>query len=308
MSADLRGRARGPGACAEAASGMGGARCGQRSLSALLPRGGGCGDQAHAWPPCSRGITSGQSTPGRPQGYGHRAWPATHGLQSLDHRGQPPGFYGRMEGLLEPLEACRRLRNRTDVFWKNDGGWGRGTDTCRAPPQGGRAPMGPARVAHLVSAPKGCETAWGVLAITARLCTRSGAGAHGCIVPLRDLDRRELACASEASPLQSVSAVCFAPSTRLVRHEGGGHHPAVVGFFPERSLAPGATGASRRDNEEVLGLRSHLADHLLDGTLAAPNGAPGGARGAMIVGDIRYGNRLFVDIHADAECARLRQG
>jgi hypothetical protein len=66
---------------------------------------------------------------------------------------------------------------------------GRGTAPCRAPPQVGRAPMGPAGVAESVSAPQGLETAWGVLEIPAGIVTSPGEGAHGFRVPLRALDR-----------------------------------------------------------------------------------------------------------------------
>jgi hypothetical protein len=96
--------------------------------------------------------------------------------------------------------------------------------------------------------------------------------------------------------------------TGLFGNEGGRHHPAVVVFFPEIPLEPVAAGASLRDKDEVCGFRWHLPDKLIDITLACPNGAQGGDLGAMRLGDIRHGNRLFVDIHADKECARLGHG
>jgi hypothetical protein len=56
---------------------------------------------------------------------------------------------------------------------------------------------------------------------------------------------------------------------------------------------------------EADGRRWPLADELIDGTLTGTNGAQGSALSAMILGDIRHGKRLFVDIHADEECVRL---
>jgi hypothetical protein len=91
MSADFRGRAIGPGAFDEDASGMAVARFGNRPLSALLPGGVFGGDQAQEFHQFSWGIKPCQVTHFRHQGYGHREWHATQGLQSLDHRVQTPG-------------------------------------------------------------------------------------------------------------------------------------------------------------------------------------------------------------------------
>jgi len=200
------------------------------------------------------------------------------------------------------------LLHRTAVFVKNELLRGRGPDHCRAPPQVGRAPMGPAGVAAIGAEHKGFETALGVCEITDGIFTRPGEVAHGFIVPLRDIDRSESAGAREARQLPRVPAVGFDSITRLFGKEGGRHPPAGGGFWPEIPLEPVATGARLRDQDEGGGLRLPLADHLIDGTLACPNGAQGGDCGAMLLGAIRYGNRLFVDIHADEACARLRHG
>ena len=58
----------------------------------------------------------------------------------------------------------------------------------------------------------------------------------------------------------------------------------------------------------MFGFRLHFAYELIDVTLAGANGAQVGHLSAVILGDIRHGNRLFVDIHSDEECARLRHG
>jgi hypothetical protein len=58
----------------------------------------------------------------------------------------------------------------------------------------------------------------------------------------------------------------------------------------------------------MFGFRLHFTDELIDVTLTGPNGAQVGYLSAMVLGDIRHGNRIFVDIHSDEECARLRHG
>ena len=308
MSADLRGRARGPGALDEDAAGMRVVRLGTRPLAAWRPGGVCCGEQTQTLPQCSWGIQPWQGTPCRDQGDGHRAWHATPGRQRRAHRGQTPGWPVLVACVREPLAAFGMLLHRADVFVKNDVVRGGGTDDCREPPQVGRAPIGPARGAAIVAEHKSCETQWGVCAITEGIFTRPGASAHGCIWALGDRDRGAIPCASAARQLPSVPAVRFDPIPSLCGHEGRRHPPAVVVFLPEIPREPGATGARRRDQEEGCGCRWPLTEKVLEVTLAGPKGAQGGDRGAMLLGDRRHGNRCFVDIHADKECARLRQG
>ena len=219
MSADFRGIARGPGAFDAPASGMGMARLGNRPGAALRPGGGFGGAQAQDLHPFSRGLKPWQGTHVRSQGDGHRAWHATPGLQSRAPRGQTPGLPVRVAFLLEPLAAFGMLLHRSDVFLQPDWVRGRGPAHFREPPQGGRAPMSPARVAPIVSEQKGVETALGVLEIPDGLCTRPGEVAHGCIVALGAIDRREIARAREARQLHRIPAVRCDPITRLFGQE-----------------------------------------------------------------------------------------
>ena len=79
--------------------------------------------------------------------------------------------------------------NRSDVFLKNDGLRGRGTDNFREPPQVGRAPIGPAGVADIVSEQKGFEPEFGVFEITDGIFTSPAEVANGFLLDLGDIDR-----------------------------------------------------------------------------------------------------------------------
>ena len=200
------------------------------------------------------------------------------------------------------------LLHRTTVFVKNELLRGRGPDHCRAPPQVGRAPMGPAGVAAIGAEHKGFETALGVCEITDGIFTRPGEVAHGFIVPLRDIDRSESAGAREARQLPRVPAVGFDSITRLFGKEGGRHPPAGGGFWPEIPLEPVATGARLRDQDELFAFGLHLPDELLAVTRACPDGVEGDAFGVVCLGDVRHGNRLFPDIQSEVKRARLVHG
>ena len=152
------------------------------------------------------------------------------------------------------------------------------------------------------------EAQLGVLAIAQRLFTGPRQVPHGCLFPRGDRDRGAIACASQASPWHGVPAVGFDAVPGFFWHEGGGHHPAVIVFFRQITGEPGATRARCIAKEEVCGFRLHLTDEVLAGTLTGPHGAQGGSLSAIVWGDRRHGHRLFVDIHADEECARLRHG
>ena len=58
----------------------------------------------------------------------------------------------------------------------------------------------------------------------------------------------------------------------------------------------------------MLRLRWHVTEELIDGTLTSPNRPEVDHLSAVIVGNLRHGNRVLVDSHADDECARRRHG
>ena len=79
-------------------------------------------------------------------------------------------------------------------------------------------------------------------------------------------------------------------------------------FCAARAVEPRAAGAGFRDEEEMCGLRWHCADEVIDVTLAGADAAEGEDLSAVILGHGGHSHRIFVDVHADEACARLRQG
>ena len=208
MSADLSGIAIGPGAFDQDASGMGVARFGNRPLSALLPGGIFRGDQAHKLHQFSWALKPRQVTHFRHQGDGHGELHPTQSLEGLDHRVQTPGFDVLVEFLFETLEAFGVFTDGADIFLKDDLLRGRGTDHLREPSQVGRAPIGPARVADIVSEQKGFETELGVfesLMASSRARVRSriaSSSTLGTYTAVRSPERASLA--SCTASLRSV--------------------------------------------------------------------------------------------------------
>ena len=113
----------------------------------------------------------------------------------------------------------------------------------------GRAPIGPARVADIVSEQEGFETELGVFEIADGIFTRPGEITHGFIFHLGDIDRSEITRAGQAGQLHGVSAVGFDPITRFFGNQRGGHHPAVVAFFGQIPVEPVATRAGFIDED-----------------------------------------------------------
>jgi hypothetical protein len=140
MSADLRGRAIGPGACAQAASGMGVARLGQRPLATVRAGGRRCGDQPQEGHARSWALQPGQGTHGRPQGHGHGARPPAPGWQGLAHGGDTPGWHGRGACLRQTLQACGLGAHGTALCVQDAWLGRRGAPHCREPRRGAGPP------------------------------------------------------------------------------------------------------------------------------------------------------------------------
>jgi hypothetical protein len=302
------GRAVGPGAFDQSLAGMGVTGLGNRPVPASLGTGVFRGDQAQAWHACSWGIKACQVAKVGHHGHGHGTWDAAQGLERLNHRGQAPRFALGLACLFETLESFGLLRNGTDICLQDAVLRRCGADDCRKPPEVGRAPMCPAHVTAILSQHKGCETDLGVFAIADGIFTRPGESPDGFLFPLRDRDHGEITRAGEPGQWQGVAAVGCDPIAWCVGEQRGCHHPAGVAFLRQRAGEPGATGTGCVDEEQMCGLRWHLAYELIDGTRAGANSSERGCLSTMSLGDIGDSNRVFVDIHSDKECARLGHG
>jgi hypothetical protein len=97
----------------------------------------------------------------------------------------------RFACVFETLQACGVCVDRVNVCLQDDGRGGRGTDHCRAPPEVGRAPGGPARLAEIVPQSAGCEPGCGGRDGPERLVARPGEITEGFIVALGAIARGE---------------------------------------------------------------------------------------------------------------------
>lgn len=217
-SAHLGGIAVGPGAFAQSPSSLGVPGVGDRALWASRTGGICCRDQPQACHPVAWGSNPGQVAHVGHQGDGHRAWHPTERRQGVDPWVQPPGGPGLWECLVETREACGVVGHRTDLglehAWRRRGR----TDDVRAPPEMGRAPMGPARVAAIVSAPARLAATLGVLKSAAGVFTCPAEVAHGVVCPRGAIDRGEIPRARPAGPWHGVPAVGVDAVTGFLGH------------------------------------------------------------------------------------------
>ena len=308
LAAHLRGIAIRPRAFAQYAAGLGMASFCHPSLVAPLARGLFGRDEPQAWHQCAGGRTAGHVPQGRPHGDGHRARHPTHGLEGVHHGRQAPRGDLLAECLVQTPAARGGLRDGPalclqDALWRRGG-----ADACREPPEVGRPPVGPARIAASLAEPAGLETARGILQGADRLFARPGASTDRFIVHGGDIHGGQVSRAGQAGQVHGVTAVRFDPILSLCGHPRWCHAPAGVVFFLQRTREPLATRPRCVDEEKVLGFRWPLAEELSAVTRSWPKGAPGGDLGAMSLDDLRHGHRILVDIHAEKECARLGHG
>jgi hypothetical protein len=71
-------------------------------------------------------------------------------LESIDHRGAPPGLDLLLKSLLKALETGSVFGDRLHVFLKNDLLRRCGTDDLAEPSEVSRAPAGAARIADIL--------------------------------------------------------------------------------------------------------------------------------------------------------------
>jgi hypothetical protein len=308
LAAHLRGRAIRPRAFDQYAAGMGMASFCQPSLWAPLARGI-CGrDSPQALHQCAGGLKAGHVPNVRHHGDGHRARHPTPGLEGVHHGMPAPRGDLRAAFLVQTPEARGVLRDGPDICLKDDLLRRGGADDFREPPEVGRPPVGPARLADILAEQEGLATALGLLKVADRLFARPGEITDRFIVPFGDIHGGQVSRAGQAGQVHGVTAVRFDPILSLCGHPRWCHAPAGVVFFLQRTREPLATRPRCVDEEKVLGFRWPLAEELSAVTRSWPKGAPGGDLGAMSLDDLRHGHRILVDIHAEKECARLGHG
>jgi hypothetical protein len=235
-SAALGRRALGPGAFHKRASGMGGARFGERAVVASLPGGRFRRDQPQALQQGSWGLNTGPGANVGDQGDGHRALHATESPPGFAPRVHTPGVHVCVERRGATLAACSVCGDRTAICVEHALLGRRRADDRREPPARGRAPMRPAGGAESVLEQEGWEAKLGVLARAEGIFTGAGESAHRGIVHGGDRHDRESPRAGQPGQVHRLSAVGVDAVTRLVGPPRRCHAPAVSVFFGPRAL------------------------------------------------------------------------
>ena len=308
MSTPLRRVARGPGAFDQGASGLGRASRGEASRTPALATGRCRRGEAASTHEVSGMVNTGEVTAFGHEGHGAGARHPTQGLEGVDHGAQAPGLSLIVECLRKPLEAFGGLVDGSDVFWDDELRRWCGTDDRSAPSQVGRAPGGPAWRAASVSPSKGVETAGGGLELASGILAGTTAGTTGVGLDRRDIDRGELARASQAGPLDGVTTVGLDSIASLVGHQGRGDDPAAVPSGGEITREPRPAGAGLVDEDQRLGLGLARAD---EGVEVAWPGADRPHRGDVSIPRFRsvgHGDGVVVTIQPDRQCASVRHG
>jgi len=81
-----------------------------------------------------------------------------------------------------------------------------------------------------------------------------------------------------------------------------------MAFFGQIAVEPVPAGARLIDKDEMFAFGLHLTNELMDVTLSCTDIAERDDIGVVFLGDVRNGNRLFMDIQSDGKRARLVHG
>jgi hypothetical protein len=174
--------------------------------------------------------------------------------------------------------------------------------------KGRRAPGGPARRADILPQEQRFQPTLGRLEIMDGIFTRSAQVPNRFIFHRRDIDRGQGPRAHPPGQLDRVTPVRFDPIAGLFGEQRGGHHPAALAFLGHITVAPVPTGPGLIDKDELRAFGLQPTDELIDVTLACADAAEGDDLSTVISVNGGNGNRLFVDIKTDGECARLVHG
>ena len=152
------------------------------------------------------------------------------------------------------------------------------------------------------------EPKLGGFAIAEGIFTGAAQVPNGFILNRGDVDRGQVPRAHQAGQLDRVPTGGFDPIAGLLGDQRWGHHPADVAFLREIAGAPIPAGPRFRDKDQICAFGLHFPDELVDIALARTDGAEGDNLGVVFLSNIGNGNRIFMDIHADVERARLWHG
>ena len=176
-------------------------------------------------------LEAGQVPNFRHHGDGHRALHPTQGREGVDHGMQAPRGDLLAAFLVQTPEARGVLRDGPDLFLKDDLLRRGGADDFREPPEVGRTPVGPARIADILAEQEGLETERGILKVADRIFARPGEIPDRFIVHFGDRHGGQVSRAGQAGQLHGVTAVRFDPIPSLCGNQRWCHDPAVVVFF-----------------------------------------------------------------------------
>lgn len=134
----------GPSAFDQGAARVGVAGLGERSLAAMVSRGGLQGREAEITPQLAGRIEPREVPPFCHDGDRDGALDAAEGLERVDHGMQAPGVHLILELLRKPSKTFAVFRHRPDVCWEDDWLRWRGTDDLTEPAPGGPGSRWPA--------------------------------------------------------------------------------------------------------------------------------------------------------------------
>ncbi len=176
--------------------------------------------------------------------------------------------------------------DRPHVLLEDDWLRGRRTDDCRQPSERRRAPMGLARIAHVLSQEKGVEAIRRGVAVTETLFTGAMQISHGFVIDLGDVDGGEVARTHQPGPLAGIAAVGCDPVPSFCRHERGRDHPTGMPRLRQIAGKPIAARPGFVDKHEVFGLRVQRSNPLVEITLAGADRPQGDDLRAMVLGHV----------------------
>jgi hypothetical protein len=231
----------------------------------------------------------------------HGALDTPQSLEGLDHWGEAPGFDPLMECLFQTLEAFGVLGDSPHVLLEADLlRWSR-TDDFREPSKMRGAPIGLARIAHVLSQEKGFE-------VTETIFTGATQISNGFISDLWDGDGGEVARTRQPGQLAGIAAVGVDPVPGFFRNERGRDHPTVMPRLRQIAVQLIAARPGFVGKHEVFGLRVQRSNPCVEITRAGTDSPQGDDLRAMVLGHVGDRDGRLVDIQADIKQARLGHG